>query len=192
MCHAKQTTLKSVQLNPSTILAHATQILAEYGLADLTMRRLARSLDVAPGALYWHFPSKQELLGAIANQLLAGVQPPETTPGARLQSRDEWTQIVDYCVAIYSAMTSLRDGAEITLAALASGTTERDLRADVRETAGSFGEIAFHYVLGAAMDVQAQQAVASALGDADAALATTDAQHVRRNVEVILAPLLPG
>ena len=89
-------------------------------------------------------------------------------------------------------MTSLRDGAEITLAALASGTTDRDLRADVRETAGSLGEIAFHYVLGAAMDVQAQQAVASALGDADAAQASADAHHVRRNVEVILAPLLPG
>ena len=34
-----------------------------YGIADLTMRRLARELDVTPGALYWHFANKQQLLG---------------------------------------------------------------------------------------------------------------------------------
>ena len=52
------------------IVAKATEILDNYGLADLTMRRLARELDVTVGALYWHFTSKQELLGAVADELL--------------------------------------------------------------------------------------------------------------------------
>ena len=51
--------------------AKAAAILDSYGIADLTMRRLARELDVTPGALYWHFANKQELLGAVADQVLA-------------------------------------------------------------------------------------------------------------------------
>ena len=34
------------------------------------MRRLARELNVTPGALYWHFADKQELLGAVADRIL--------------------------------------------------------------------------------------------------------------------------
>src|SRR5258708_1968452 len=34
------------------------------------MRRLARELDVTPGALYWHFANKQQLLGAVADEVL--------------------------------------------------------------------------------------------------------------------------
>ncbi|MDN6510824.1 MAG: TetR/AcrR family transcriptional regulator, partial [Corynebacterium sp.] len=49
-----------MQLNRDRIHAAAFDILSEYGLGDLTMRRLAKTLEVAPGALYWHYPSKQE------------------------------------------------------------------------------------------------------------------------------------
>ena len=33
------------------------------GLDELTIRRLAQDLGVTPMALYWHFRSKEELLG---------------------------------------------------------------------------------------------------------------------------------
>lgn len=54
----------------------AVAILRRYGLADLSMRRLARELDVQPGALYWHVRSKQELLVEVAAALLAEVPEP--------------------------------------------------------------------------------------------------------------------
>ena len=54
----------------SRIIAKATEILDNYGIADLTMRRLGRELNVSPGALYWHFANKQQLLGAIADRIL--------------------------------------------------------------------------------------------------------------------------
>ena len=198
MCHVMQTTLNTVQLNPNTILAQALEILRDYGLADLTMRRIARSLDVAPGALYWHFSSKQALLGAIADHLLLdipAIAPREETgisPSAQWDQL-QWDQLVELCVDIYHALTSLRDGAEITLAAMASGTLDRDVRAELEALAGARGTVCFHFLLGAAMDVQAQQAVAAALGNSEdsAGFPRPEPQKIREQVELILEPLRP-
>ena len=57
-------------------------------------------------------------------------------------------------------MTSLRDGAEITLAGLASGTMQRDLRREMRAMSATEGDILFHYVFGAALDFQARANIA--------------------------------
>ena len=62
-----------MQLHKPDVVNTATAILDNYGIADLTMRRLARELNVSPGALYWHFADKQELLGAVADRILAGL-----------------------------------------------------------------------------------------------------------------------
>ncbi|HOW94241.1 MAG TPA: helix-turn-helix domain-containing protein, partial [Mycolicibacterium fallax] len=77
------------------IIATAAGILDAYGLADLTMRRLARELDVTAGALYWHFASKQQLLGAVADRVLA---PAAATPPAG-----------DWPARITAVATGLRD-----------------------------------------------------------------------------------
>ena len=39
------------------------------GLDGLTIRRLAQDLGVTPMALYWHFRSKEELLGGLADRI---------------------------------------------------------------------------------------------------------------------------
>jgi TetR/AcrR family transcriptional regulator, tetracycline repressor protein len=67
-----------VQLHKRDVVVAATAILDNYGIADLTMRRLGRELNVSPGALYWHFANKQQLLGAIADRIL---EPVEDVPG---------------------------------------------------------------------------------------------------------------
>lgn len=149
------------------------------------MRRLAKSLEVAPGALYWHYPSKQDLLGAIANQLLADLQLPESAAHSGPKSDAEWDAVVSYCTEIFAALTSVRDGAEITLAALASGTTTRDPRAELQQLAGPTGEILFHYVLGAAMEYQAGQSVATALGTPSPADPTS---KIKKNIALIVQP----
>jgi TetR/AcrR family tetracycline transcriptional repressor len=70
------------------VVETATRILREYGLGDLTMRRLARELGVAPGGLYWHVADKQDLLVAVTQQLLDAVDlddaPTPTEVGTRL------------------------------------------------------------------------------------------------------------
>lgn len=60
-----------VALSRDKILHTAYEVLATYGLADLSMRRLASELQVAPGALYYHVRSKQHLLVLLSDYILA-------------------------------------------------------------------------------------------------------------------------
>lgn len=105
----------------------AMEILRSYGLADLSMRRLARDLGVQPGALYWHVKNKQELLGVLAGQILAAVPEPdagrvdgpdEQAPGAvetpdAGSSRDGREPVRQLALDIRSALLSVRDGADV-------------------------------------------------------------------------------
>lgn len=96
-----------MQLTKRDVVQTATTLLDNYGIADLTMRRLARELDVSPGALYWHFANKQELLGAVADRILDGV------PRA--------VGVVDVCTRLRDALLSHTDGAELVSASFAAG-----------------------------------------------------------------------
>ena len=49
-------------LTKRAVVEAAGAILDEFGLADLSMRRVADVLGVQPGALYYHVPNKQSLL----------------------------------------------------------------------------------------------------------------------------------
>ncbi|VEG42131.1 transcriptional regulator [Mycolicibacterium flavescens] len=101
-----------MQLHKRDVVAAAATLLDSYGLADLTMRRLARELEVSPGALYWHFTSKQELLGAVADRIL---EPVGDAAGA-------WRERVSsVCVALRDALLSHTDGAELVSASFAAG-----------------------------------------------------------------------
>jgi AcrR family transcriptional regulator len=104
-----------VQLHKRDVVAAATAILDNYGIADLTMRRLGRELNVSPGALYWHFANKQQLLGAIADRIL---EPVGDEPG-------EWqARVVGICGRLRDALLSHTDGAELVSASFAAGQSE--------------------------------------------------------------------
>ena len=59
-----------MQLSRERITQAALELLSGYGLADVSMRRVASSLGVAPGALYWHIANKQELLASLAEHIV--------------------------------------------------------------------------------------------------------------------------
>ncbi|BBZ67075.1 TetR family transcriptional regulator [Mycolicibacterium insubricum] len=100
----------------SAIVAKATEVLDAYGIADLTMRRLARELDVTVGALYWHFTSKQELLGAVADELLR----PAVEELAGLTG--DWPDVIGAVARrLRDALLSRTDGAELVSAGFAAG-----------------------------------------------------------------------
>ena len=52
------------------MLEHAMKLIVQDGFSSLTMRTLAHSLDITPGALYRYFPSKGHIIGALGNQIL--------------------------------------------------------------------------------------------------------------------------
>lgn len=70
-------------LTKTEIISTALGILDAYGLNDLTMRRLADSLDVKASALYWHVANKQSLLAELVDKILAGLEPRARCHGGR-------------------------------------------------------------------------------------------------------------
>ncbi|MCK0175139.1 TetR family transcriptional regulator [Mycolicibacterium sp. F2034L] len=144
-----------MQLHKRDVVDAATAILDDYGIADLTMRRLARELNVTPGALYWHVANKQELLGAVADRILAGVP--------------EATGIVEVCTRLRDALLSHTDGAELVSASFAAGQSAAmtDVVARLTEAVVDAGVAAHHaglaartvvyYVLGFTVDEQSRR-----------------------------------
>lgn len=96
------------------VVATALRVLDKYGLADLTMRRLGTELDVRASALYHHFPDKQHLLAAVADELLAR--------RALVATDLPWEQrVVAECNGLRDALLAWTDGAEVVATAQAYG-----------------------------------------------------------------------
>jgi AcrR family transcriptional regulator len=92
----------------------ALRILDDYGLPDLTMRRLASALDVQPSALYWHFSNKQSLLAELADRIVTRAATPDPVSGGAAGIRAE-------AAALRDALLAYRDGAEVVASTLALG-----------------------------------------------------------------------
>lgn len=168
-----------MQLHKSDVVDAATKLLDTYGIADLTMRRLARELDVSPGALYWHFPNKQALLGAVADRVLL--------PACRPSSAPSWPErIAAIGLVLRDALLSHTDGAELVSASFAAGQSQAMTLivghlADAATEAGvepAKAELAartvVYYVLGFTADEQSrlQWDAAGALADGQSVLTT--------------------
>lgn len=102
------------------VVAAALRVLDRYGLADLSMRRLAAELSVRPSALYHHVPDKQTLLGLVADELLRRGRP--SPPGRDAPWRD---RVQTACAALRDAMLAYRDGAELVATVSAFGLGAR-------------------------------------------------------------------
>ena len=95
-----------VQVRRGDVLAGALELLDSDGLEALTTRKLAAHLGLQAGSLYWHFPSKQALLEAMADQLVAGLGAP-STGGA-------WDEkLAEFARKLRRALLSRRDGARV-------------------------------------------------------------------------------
>ncbi|RJN32036.1 TetR/AcrR family transcriptional regulator [Nesterenkonia natronophila] len=57
-------------LTAGQIVQAAHRLVAQYGVQDVSMRRVAGELGVQPGALYYHVPNKQEMLRQVAHRVL--------------------------------------------------------------------------------------------------------------------------
>lgn len=143
----------------------ALRILDDYGLPDLTMRRLAAALDVQPSALYWHFPNKQTLLAELADRIVArsagAPAHAEATGGDVEPIRDAaaWAgRLRAESAALRDALLAYRDGAEVVASTyalgLGEGAAERRLTAAAAsggfdaETSGRAATALLHFVLG--------------------------------------------
>jgi AcrR family transcriptional regulator len=68
-----------VELSRAAIVERALTVMDAEGPDAITVRRIATEFGVTPMALYWHVANKDELLAAMGDALLAGVEPPEAS-----------------------------------------------------------------------------------------------------------------
>ncbi|HEY9292045.1 MAG TPA: TetR/AcrR family transcriptional regulator C-terminal domain-containing protein [Microlunatus sp.] len=156
-----------MRLTRETVLGGAFAILDRYGLADLTMRRLATELGVQPGGLYWHFANKQTLLAAMATVIAESAADPGPEP-----SEDWRPQLEGISSRFRTALLQHRDGAELVAAgyALHPGSGEPlESMIKILQRAGLDAEPAYaaaaaltHFVLGHAAEVQAHDQLGQA------------------------------
>ena len=143
------------------VVDRALIVLDGYGLADLTMRRLGGELGVQPSALYHHFPNKQSLLAAVADELLARGRR-YVILGHRPSGWDARVEAV--CSELRDAMLAYRDGAELVATVRSFGlgaATPYDELADALTDGGlkpslvpTAARTLLHYVFGHAVDEQ--------------------------------------
>lgn len=170
-----------MQLTQHSITVAGVHILDEYGLADMTMRRLAKRLHVAPGALYWHFPNKQALISAISQFILSEVvgpptpldkdaEPTKADADEATSTREDAVPPAELCATIRTLMLAHRDGAELVNAALSDNGLRETLEGhitralvhsfskDTEETTQPLLETGattlLHFVMGATMNEQ--------------------------------------
>lgn len=147
------------------VVQQAIVVLDRYGLADLTMRRLGAELEVRPSALYHHFASKQALLAAVADELLAR--------GPRAERPTGWVPRVSLvCGELREAMLAYRDGAELVATVSAFGLGAHAPYAELLETlrlaglpeplARAGARTLLHFVFGHAVDEQTHLQAGSA------------------------------
>lgn len=110
----------------SDLVDAALGILDGFGLADLSMRRVAAALHVQPSALYWHVKDKQTLLALVTDHLLDRVQPPP-------RSADWVGDLRTRALALHEALLSVRDAAELTSSTVALGLGGHRLRSLLAE-----------------------------------------------------------
>ncbi|GAA3582824.1 TetR/AcrR family transcriptional regulator C-terminal domain-containing protein [Klugiella xanthotipulae] len=158
------------------VVKTAIGILDEYGLPDLSMRRLATALGVQPSALYWHFESKQALLAAMATEIVARGH-------RRPLGGDAAWDVATLAAAneLRDSLLAYRDGAELVATAYAFGLGGHEARERLAAAiaGGGFDPVfsvaaaaaILHFVFGYVSSEQ-QHMQASSLGAAGLAAAS--------------------
>ena len=185
-------------LDPDVIGEAALAIVQQAGLAGLTMRGVSTALGVAPGALYWHVESKQELLALLAARILAAAPFADGSPvapgaedGAALE--DGRRDVRRLAHDLRASLLGVRDGAEIVSFARAlrpdSPAPHAVFEAALAGPAGAHAAWAartiVHFILGSVAEEQNRaELVRAGITEADSSDA---AEAFRYGVDVILA-----
>ncbi|TWP39053.1 TetR family transcriptional regulator [Leekyejoonella antrihumi] len=150
------------------ILRVAIELLDRGGLPALVMRRIAAELDVQQSALYWHFRNKQELLAALADQIIDAVAAPTSTG---------WpSRLEELCGNLRAELLEHKDGADLVATAFAfrlgAGEAIRRFEGELdraglsTQEAQTAASVLLHYVLGYTTNEQ-QHRQAADLGALD-------------------------
>lgn len=104
------------RIDRKQVVGTALRLLNEVGLDGLTLRRIAKELNVQAPALYWHFKNKQELLDEMATEMLRRMAAPWQLE-AGLGTDDPvraWQQVLlETCRGLRRGLLAYRDGGKV-------------------------------------------------------------------------------
>lgn len=111
-------TRRSPRLDQRLVTETALRLLNEVGLDGLTLRAIAKELDVQAPALYWHFKNKQELLDEMATEMYRRM-----VAGVRIAPDADWRErLLDVNRGLRAALLGYRDGAKVFSGSRFTGT----------------------------------------------------------------------
>lgn len=156
-----------MSLTLDEVVRTAVRLLDEVGLEQLTLRRLALELGISAPTLYWHVKDKRALLDLMA-EAMAGEHRGPTRPA---HGQPWWEWLSESTFSQYRALVSHRDAARVLAG---NRPTERSLPV-IDEVMGSLVEAGFppaealesiltlgHFVIGSALEYQAEAARSAA------------------------------
>ncbi|MGW8381043.1 TetR/AcrR family transcriptional regulator C-terminal domain-containing protein [Streptomyces sp. ODS28] len=108
----------AARLDRAQVAETALRLLNDTGLDGLSLRRIAKELNVQAPALYWHFKSKQELLDEMATLLQREL---DAQPGPA-EDADWRERLSDPCRRLRRLLLGYRDGAKVFAGTRLSGT----------------------------------------------------------------------
>jgi len=135
------------------VVEAALRVLDTQGLEFCSMRRVAAELGIQPSALYHHVPNKQSLLALMADEIVAGVAPGASNPGASATGGED--DASSLCHSLRRALLAIRDGADVVSTALAFRLGASALEARLAALVGDDGaRTLLLYTFGQAQETQ--------------------------------------
>lgn len=147
-----------MEIKRETIIHRALELLNLEGIEGLSMRKLAKALDMQAPSLYWYFANKQALIDGLADSMIEKV-------AINIAPDSSWqTQIRQIAEELRDALLAHRDGARVFVGTyIVSDNVLRTSEALMQAllTTGMDQDLAVHYsftvtyyILGLVMEEQ--------------------------------------
>ncbi len=172
-----------VKLHRDAVIRTALELLNEVGEEGLTTRRLAERLGVQQPALYWHFKNKRVLLDTLAETILA-----EHHDHASPRAGENWRDfLIENARSFRRALLTYRDGARIHAGTRPNNNQMGQAEAQIEflvhagftpaDAARALITIS-HYVVGSALEQQADFHETTPSDEANIAATSTMAEAI--------------
>ncbi len=98
------------------ILDEAARLFRAQGFDGTSVRDIVRAVDMLPGSLYYHFPTKEALLAAVYAEGVRRIS--DAVAGAIAGRRDPWERLEAACIAHLEALLQESDYAQVVIRVL--------------------------------------------------------------------------
>jgi len=98
------------------ILDEAARLFGAQGFHGTSVRDIVRAVDMLPGSLYYHFPTKEALLAAVYAEGVRRIS--EAVEAAVAGKDDPWERLEAACIAHLEALLQESDYAQVVIRVL--------------------------------------------------------------------------